>query len=830
MLVDARFGGVSREAGFIEGTLGFVDLADGHYIDAERHYGNAARLSLQCSFPDDGFTGTMIETHAATLDSISRFEDSLNEHNRALTWALAHSAADSPTLTSAMGGLATGLHRANRLTEAAEIEREVIDRQRRYEPTNVWYRASQLSNYGATLILQGHSDEAEAMWAQARQFYAQSKTHRDPWLMAQATVLPAQAARAQGRFDDAVRLYEAAATQLSADLPADNVRLAGVHVEQGMALALAGRAAEGERIATPALVILRAKLKPDDVRLLIPEMLAARIAAILHGAVEGDRLIVAPAAGLEARLLDGSTSRTDLIRYAPTFAAGFAAQAGLAFAAGRNDAAFHALQLANFSEIALVSADVAARAAAANPATAELARALQDHVRLRQGLDKERSAAVSGGKSAEIARLEAAIQANDAQIVREGAEIDRLVPAFRKIARPEPISLAAFQARLTLGQVLLAPLPLDNGTLAVAVTRDAVVWAKTATNAFAVRALVRRIRSSIDAALTSDVQAPPFDLAASRALFAAIAPPPIAKLLRAHRDILMYDSGALATIPPAVLVTAPDSGGGLARARWLVRDHTLTVLPTLPQAAEARSEAPVRLARFLGVGAPDLAPPPLRTASNAFVLRGAGVALADLRELPALPRAADELHAIATALAGSQDRVLTGDDATEARLRALPLDSFSVIAFATHGLVSGDFPGLQEPGLVMTPGSLRGAADADPAGDGILSASEVAALRLDADWVILSACDTANGGADAPTYSGLTSAFLAAGARALLVSHWRVRDDAAQRLTVDTVRGAAAGQTRAMALQKAMLRLMADRSIRGGQHPAVWAPFVLVQR
>ena len=831
-LARQRFGSESSEAAFAEGTLGYIDLSDGHYIDAEAHYANAERLAIKCSFADDGFTGTVIDTHATTLDSLSRFEDSLAEHYRSLAWALAHSSEDSPTRTNAMGGLANGLFRSNRLGEAAAINREVIDRQRRYEPDNAWYRAAQLANYGGILQSMGRDDDAEEMWTRALTFYARAKTRQDPWLAAQPMVMSGELARAQGRFGDAITKYQDATKQLAADVPPDNVRLAGVRIEYGMALALAGRAAEGAALAEPALAIMRAKVALTDVRRSIAEVLWARITAMLHGPEAGVTLIGPPAQALASRLLDAATVRTDLIRYAPTFAGAFSAQVELNLAAGHDDAAFRALQLYNFSEIAVVTAQVAAHGAAVNPATADLARAMTDHVRLRQGLDKERSAAVSGNKAGEIARLDTAIRANDTAIADQGAQIDRLFPALRRISRPEPVSLAQFQARLKPGQVLLAPVPFESGTLAIAITQTRVVWARTALNAAGVRARVRRIRASIEAALASGDAPATFDMAASRDLFAAIAPPPVAKLLKGHKDLLYYSSGALATMPPALLITgggnATGGGSSLARARWLVRDHSVTVLPTLAPPDQGGAHLAARPMRFLGVGAPDLGPAPIQDATR-IAMRGASIDTAALHDLPPLPRAGDELKAIALALGGSGNRLLTGAEATKAQFGALPLDRYTVMAFATHGLVGGDFPGLEEPALVMTPAP--GQSGSGPSSDAVLTASEIAGLRLDADLVILSACDTANGnGAGTPSYSGLTSAFFAAGVRALLVSHWRVRDDAAARLTVDTVRGTAKGLPRAAALQAAMLRLMADRSVLNAAHPAFWAPFVLVER
>jgi CHAT domain-containing protein len=111
-----------------------------------------------------------------------------------------------------------------------------------------------------------------------------------------------------------------------------------------------------------------------------------------------------------------------------------------------------------------------------------------------------------------------------------------------------------------------------------------------------------------------------------------------------------------------------------------------------------------------------------------------------------------------------------------------------------------------------------------------LTASEIAALKLDADWVILSACNTAGGGSDGgEALSGLASAFFYAGARALLVSHWSVNSAAAVKLIKGTINQIAHGERigRAEALRRAMLEMLS----KGGPkefHPAYWAPFVVV--
>jgi CHAT domain-containing protein len=153
------------------------------------------------------------------------------------------------------------------------------------------------------------------------------------------------------------------------------------------------------------------------------------------------------------------------------------------------------------------------------------------------------------------------------------------------------------------------------------------------------------------------------------------------------------------------------------------------------------------------------------------------------------------------------------------------LRDYRVLHFATHGALAGEATGSTEPGLLLTPPAQGSEAD-----DGYLSASEIARLKLDADWVILSACNTAAGEArGAEALSGLARAFFYAGARALLVSHWYVNSDA----TVALIKGAfeqlkaAPKFGRAEALRRSMLALI-DKGPERFAHPAAWAPFVVV--
>lgn len=182
---------------------------------------------------------------------------------------------------------------------------------------------------------------------------------------------------------------------------------------------------------------------------------------------------------------------------------------------------------------------------------------------------------------------------------------------------------------------------------------------------------------------------------------------------------------------------------------------------------------------------------------------------------------------MALLLDGSEDDVYLGQEATETKLKNLRLQDFRVLAFATHGLLAGSIVGHGEPALVLTPPIESSTLD-----DGLLTASEIATLKMDADLVILSACDTAAGGADtdAMGLSGLTRAFFLAGTRNVLASNWPVNSDAARQLTTAMFDSLKTDPDLSYpeALQSAILEVQASASTELARHPMFWAPFVVI--
>jgi CHAT domain-containing protein len=205
--------------------------------------------------------------------------------------------------------------------------------------------------------------------------------------------------------------------------------------------------------------------------------------------------------------------------------------------------------------------------------------------------------------------------------------------------------------------------------------------------------------------------------------------------------------------------------------------------------------------------------------------RGDADDLEYIRSLPSLPETAVELEAEARSLHAPPDSLRLRERATVTVVTHEDLASRRIVAFATHALLGDAGEGV-EPGLVLTPPAV-----ASPSDDGLLRASAIAALKFDADVVVLSACNTAasDGTPGAEGFSGLAKAFLFAGARALVVSHWSVESKATVELmTRFFAASAERGVGRAEALQRAMLAIMDDKDHPELAHPFYWAPFVVV--
>ena len=424
------------------------------------------------------------------------------------------------------------------------------------------------------------------------------------------------------------------------------------------------------------------------------------------------------------------------------------------------------------------------------------------------------------------------------------------------------------------------------------VTKEGAEWVRLAVGTHGLARAVATLRCGLDARRwldggdtlcgellkldKSDRAWLPFNLNAAFELYQTLIAPFEAKIKGKH--LLVVPSGALTGLPLSVLVTekpveaVPLTLDGYRSAAWLGQRQPITVLPSVSSLKALRQFAKNSGATnpYLGIGNPLLdgaqddyqlsahfkkqaqlardkqrcpktvTQPVVASARGpltdyARLFRGGNADIKAIRAWSPLPETADELCEVGRRLGVPESEILLGGRATEAALKDLSdrgrLADYGIVHFATHGALIGDVQGSGEPGLILTPPDKD---MTDPKAlnrdDGFLTASEIATLKLDADWIILSACNTAGGsGETAEALSGMARAFFYAGARALLVSHWEVGSDAAVKLVTRAFSEIASRpQTSRSEAFRISMRDLIQTGTLVEAHPSQWAPFVVV--
>jgi CHAT domain-containing protein len=486
-------------------------------------------------------------------------------------------------------------------------------------------------------------------------------------------------------------------------------------------------------------------------------------------------------------------------------------------------------QLARSSAAGTAIAGLARRQALTDPAATAALRQVQEAVLQWQMAERSLAASVVSASAASSADGHDASQDDVDALARKASELQQaLLAAFPSVARlqtQERLPLADLDALLKPDEALLVYLALDDSTYLWVLRQKQSSLTSLDTNEALLRSQIRSLRKTLDPKAVqslSDIQ--PYDVETASTLYETLVAP--ARLPADATKMIIVPDGALQSLPFAALlstkVASPADFSGYRQLPWLVRDRAISILPEIGALGALRKSARSSMATrpFIGFGDPVLLgqmPADTGTASVADLLRG----------LQPLPDSADELAGLATALKAAPTDIVTGAAATEAALKGFALGDYRIIAFATHGLMAGDFGRLREPGLVLTPPAASNGDD-----DGLLTVGEIAQLKLDADWVVLSACNTAaaDGSPGAEGLSGLARAFFFAGSRTLLVSQWEVLSVAAVGLTNGIFEQMTADPTlgRADALRRSILSMMSEEQPDYLAHPIFWAPFEVV--
>jgi tetratricopeptide (TPR) repeat protein len=516
--------------------------------------------------------------------------------------------------------------------------------------------------------------------------------------------------------------------------------------------------------------------------------------------------------------------------------------------------AFEVAQWANQSAAATALNQMAARTSAASDTLAALIRKQQDEAAELRSLDKSLLTEVAKRSDQRDGKREALLRQHrqelDAELVRANAQISADFPDYADLVSPKPLPLAQAQKLLAAGEALVVFHVSDAANYVWAVTPDRVDWQKINLSRAQLNEAVQKLRGSVDKVVLQSI-AQAFDLELAHSLYTALLGP-VEPELSGKSHLIVVSSGELTGLPLHLLVTESpaakpslrDPYSAYRSAAWLMRRHAVTVLPAVAN-LKARAESFIAPQPFFGFGDPLLGPaqgppsgarsrggqPP--TVSYHRLFRQGHVDIDKLNQefgrVP-LPESADELREIAKVFGAPTSVIKLGKDATERAVKTTKLDGYRIVHFATHAMVAGEtakYTDLAEPALVFTPPQVPTEED-----DGLLTSSEIAStLKLNADWVILSACNTADGdkpGAEA--LSGLARAFFYAGAKSLLVSNWYLDTKAAVQLTTRTVQFMEQEKTMlpAEGLRRAMLEFVDHPKSVDDPYPGVWAPFVVV--
>jgi CHAT domain-containing protein len=381
----------------------------------------------------------------------------------------------------------------------------------------------------------------------------------------------------------------------------------------------------------------------------------------------------------------------------------------------------------------------------------------------------------------------------------------------------------------------LVAIDLDQKSYVWAITKDRAEWKALSVSAQDVSKEIETLRTGLDP------NAPKFDRDLAYKLYRQLLEPIEGIISQKKRLSFVFD-GALTSLPPHALITSNPGNRDLVSLDWLVRKYAITVLPSVATLKVLRGQQFVVAAPkpMIGFGDPvfdrtvQITGKPKVAALNRSVTSFYRGAIADTtalaKALPPLPETADELHAVAKQLGAKPEDIKLGEAATVTNVKHEQLYDYRVVYFATHALVAGEIEKFTrakaEPALVLS--ILATPSEED---NGLLTASEVATLKLNADFVVLSACNTAAGykpGAEA--LSGLARAFFYAGARSLVVSHWDVDSEATVTLMGELFAALKAnpGLSHAEALRLSILRMIGNPSKPEWAQPSFWAPFVIV--
>jgi CHAT domain-containing protein len=871
--VKARFGTQHKFYALTLVLQGRSYEGQARYSEAEAVYARALPIYEKFSGRDHTDAADQLINLARVYRAQGRYAESGRFYLRALPIQEKALGRDHHDLAQTLNNLAIVYHTQGKYAEAEGLYTRVLTIEEKKLGPDHLDVGTALNNLGDLYERLDRYDEAERLHKRALAIKEKALGSDHPDVATPLSHL-GSLNRTLERYGEAERLHQRALAireqALGREHPdvADSLtNLANVYSDQR-------KYADAEPLARRALAIQEAVLGPEHpetarklYNLALLEAARGQTAAAVAWSRRATAAVIAHARteAADARQQGGAGGLVEQrAHYFHNHLAGLAvaAQKGHEGAPALAREAFDVAQWANQSAAAAALQQMGLRIASGSGTLADLVRESQDLAAQWRDRDQALIAALAKPSAAQDRSAIELMRKENAETERRlagiTARLEKEFPDYAALATPKPLQADDLQKLLGADEALVFWLTGGRQSYVFAVTREAFEWKTLPLGSKALADKVAAFRRGLDVeALGRAIEARSkpelFDLAVAHDLYVALIGP-VEALLKDKPHLLLVPSGALTALPFHMLVTetpalavpafkALEDLAGYRDAAWLLKRHAISVLPSVASLKVLRAFAQKGLATkpMIGFGDPVFDPAELKapggkraaartapqTRAYTDFWQGAGVDRSALSQaLSRLADTADELKAVAQKLGAPASDIHLRASATEASVKRLALADYRVVYFATHGLVAGDIKGIAEPSLALTIPARSSATD-----DGLLTASEVAQLKLNADWVVLSACNTIAGdkpGAEA--LSGLARAFFYAGARALLVSHWAVESNAATLLTTSTFDLLKADPRlgRAEALRRAMLAYMNDASDPRNAYPAFWAPFVVV--
>jgi CHAT domain-containing protein/tetratricopeptide (TPR) repeat protein len=801
--VKARFGTAHPTYANALNNLGNVYSRQGQYAEAEDYLKRALAIKEARFGRDHAELAGTLNNLAIAYRLQGKYAEAVDLFKRALAITETKLGRDHPGVAGTLNNLAIVYRRQERYAEAEPYLKRSLAISEAKLGRDHPDVAGSLNNLANVYWMSGRLAEAEAHYKRALTIY-EAKFGKDHSSAAQTLNNLAGVYDALGKYAEAETHFKGALAIFEERFGPDHPEVASVR--NNLAILYLTRGRHGDALPLVQKTIASARARPS---VALPVLFAAK-----------DKNLVPAGQALDDSL--------------------------------------NVIQRAARSSAAAALNNLAVRLAAGTDRLAQLVRQDQDLAVEADSLDAAIVAAVSKEPSRRDTAAEQRIRQRLAEIRGERDGLQKLFaaefPDYAALSSPLPMTAKEAQALLSDDEALVLLFPGESELFVLALTRERFEWRSVPIDAATLQQKVAAFRRGLDVEAPDKVVASTgkpelFDLAIAHELYAALLGP-VEALIRDKRHLLVVQSGVLSAVPLQLLMTqrptaaVPGELSDYREAAWLLKRHAVSVLPSVASLKALRGFAQRAQATkaMIGFGDPIFGPETpaggtratkvtAKTRSYTDFWQGAGIDRTKLAQaLPRLEDTTDELQAVAQKLGVPAGDIHLRAAATETLVKRTSqqnrLADYRIIYFATHGLVAGDVKDLAEPSLALTIPRQPTATD-----DGLLTASEIAQLKLNADWVVLSACNTIAGdkpGAEA--LSGLARAFFYAGARALLVSHWAVDSAAATRLTTATFEILQSDPKigRAQALRRAMLDYMNDTSNPRNAYPAFWAPFVVV--